>query len=160
MSDLADLDRTDFELLALLQNDARLTVKQLAARVGLAPSSTHGRLRQLWASGVLRGLHAEVDPRALGIGIEALLMIELAKHARGTVDAFLDTVAEIPEVCSAHLITGRYDLIVHVATRDTTHLKNLALDRFTSQPEVTRIETSIIYEARRRHQLPWLSASY
>ncbi|QID19322.1 Lrp/AsnC family transcriptional regulator [Nitrogeniibacter mangrovi] len=151
------LDRIDVALLALLQNDARRANKQLAADVGLAPSSVHERLKRLWAMGVLTGIHAEVDPAAMGIGLEALLMIELAKHERALVDRFLDEIVEIPEVRTAQLITGRYDLIVHVVARDTRHLKDLALDRFTSHPGVTRIETSIIYETRARHELPMLA---
>lgn len=151
------LDRIDAEILRLLQNDARLSNKQIAAAVGLAPSSVHDRLKRLWAEGVLTGLHAEVAPQAMGVGLEALLMIELAKHERATVDRFLDEIVEIPEVRSAHLITGRYDLVVHVVARDTRHLKDLALDRFTNRPGVTRIETSIIYETRTRHELPLFS---
>ncbi|TDH59922.1 Lrp/AsnC family transcriptional regulator [Dankookia rubra] len=148
------LDRTDDAILRLLQKDARLSVKEIAAAVGLAPSSVHGRIRQLREAGVLRGAHAEVDPRALGIGLEALLMIGLSKHERDTVDRFLDDAVALPEVRAAFLVTGRYDVIVHVAVRDTQQLKDLALDHFTSRPAVTRIETSIIFEARRRHALP------
>jgi len=65
-------------------------------------------------------------------------------------------VVEIPEVRSAFPITGRYDFIAHVVARDMQHLKDLALDSFTNGPGVTRIETSIIYETRARHELPEL----
>ncbi|GJE80432.1 DNA-binding transcriptional activator DecR [Methylorubrum thiocyanatum] len=99
-------------------------------------------------------MHADVDPQALGIGLEALFMIELAKHERSTVDTFMDDIVEVPEVRSAFLVTGRYDLVVHVLVRDTRHLKDLALDHFTNRPGVTRIETSIIFDARRRSALP------
>ena len=148
------LDRIDAAILGLLQNDARLSVKEVATAVGLAPSSAHGRIRQLRESGVLRGAHADVDPRALGVGLEALLMIGLSKHERDTVDRFLDDAVSLPEVRAAFLVSGRYDVVVHVAVRDTQHLKDLALDRFTGRPAVTRIETSIIFDARRRHALP------
>ena len=118
MAILPDLDRTDFEILRLLQKDARLTNKELASAVDLAPSSTHERVKRLWELGVLRGLHAEVDPHALGIGIEALLMIELSKHKRSNVDAFMQAVGEIPEVRAAFLLTGRWDVVIHVVARD------------------------------------------
>ena len=149
-----DLDRTDFEILRLLQKDARLTNKELASAVELAPSSTHERVKRLWEVGVLRGLHAEVDLHALGIGIEALLMVELSKHKRSNVDAFMQGVGEIPEVRAAFLLTGRWDVVVHVVARDMVHLKDLALDKFTNKPGVTRIETAIIYDAKRRHEVP------
>jgi len=151
------IDRIDAEILGLLQKDARLSNKQIAATVGLAPSSVHDRLKRLWADGVLTGSHAEVEPRAMGVGLEALFLIELSKHKRATVDCFMDEIVDIPEVRSAHLITGRYDLVVHVVARDTRHLKDLALDQFTNRPGVTRIETSIIFETRTRHELPVLT---
>lgn len=150
------LDRTDFGILKLLQQNARLSNKQIAAEIGLAPSSAHERVRRLRDDGVLRGAYADVDPKAFGIGLEALFMIELAKHERGGVDRFLAEVADIPEVRSAFLITGRWDFVVHVVARDMQHLKDLALDGFTNRPGVTRIETSIIFEARTRHALPEL----
>ena len=149
-----DLDRMDIDILRLLQNNARLSVKEVAAAIGLAPSSAHERIRRLRDNGVLRGTHAEVDPKALGIELEALFMIELSKHERGTIDEFLDGIVKIPEVREAFLVTGRYDLVVHVMVAGTKHLKNLALDQFTNRPGVTRIETSIIFDARHRYELP------
>ena len=92
------LDRTDFEILRLLQNNADLSNKELAAAVGLAPSSAHERLKRLRDDGVLRGSHADVDPKAMGVGLEALFMIELSKHERGAVDHFMTEVVLIPEV--------------------------------------------------------------
>ena len=67
------LDRTDCEILAELQKNARLSNKELAARIGLAPSSCLERVRRLASAGVLRGYHAQVDPGALGIGLEAMV---------------------------------------------------------------------------------------
>lgn len=151
-----DLDRTDIEILRLLQNNARLSVKVIASHIGLAASSTHERIKKLWDEGILLGAHAEVDPVAFGAGLEALLMIGFSKHKRSNVDRFLSEVTDIPEVCSAFLVTGRYDVIVHVLARSTTHLKDLAFDQFTSRPGVTRIETSIIYEHRKQHVVPLL----
>jgi DNA-binding Lrp family transcriptional regulator len=150
----AALDRMDVAILRLLQNNARLSVKEIAAEVALAPSSTHERIKRMRDCGVLRGTHAEVDPKALGIGLEALFMIELSKHKRGTVDRFMDDIAAVPELRFAFLVTGRYDVVVHVVVRDMQHLKDLALDQFTNRPGVIRIETSIIFEARRRYELP------
>lgn len=154
MPSIPVLDRTDVAILRLLQKNARLSVKEIAAEVGLAPSSAHGRIRQLRESGALRGVHADVDPAALGIGLEALFMIGLAKHERGTVDRLLEEIVQVPEVRCAFLVTGRHDLVVHVVVRDTRHLKDLAFDQFTSRPAVTRIETSIVYDTRRRQELP------
>src|ERR1700761_7306675 len=143
-----DLDRIDIGILRALQNDARLSVKEIAAQAGLAASSTHERIQRLRESGIIRGSHVDVDPKALGVGLEALFMIGLEKHKRGTVDRLMDEMVRVPEVRSAFLVTGRHDLVVHVVVRDTQHLKDLALDQFTNRPGVARIETSIIFDAR------------
>jgi len=63
---------------------------------------------------------------------------------------------EVPEVRFAFLVTGPHDFVVHIVARDMQHLKDLVLDNFTNRPAVTRVETSIIYEARVRHELPQL----
>ena len=150
------LDRTDFGILRLLQNDASLSNKEIAAAIGLAPSSAHERLKRLRQEGILRGFHANVAPKAMGVGLEALLYVEMSKHERGLVDLFLAEIVEVPEVRFAFLVTGPHDFVVHVVARDMQHLKDLVLDNVTNRPAVTRVETSIIYEARVRHELPQL----
>lgn len=95
-----------------------------------------------------------MDARQLGVGLQGLFMIGLEKHERGTVDALLDDLERVPEVRFAFLVSGRYDLIVHVMVRDTQHLKDLAFDKFTSRPGVTRIETSIVFDPRHRYEVP------
>lgn len=151
------LDRIDFGILRLLQNDAGLSNKQIAGAIGLAPSSAHERIKRLREEGVLRGSHADVAPKAMGVGLEAMFFIELSKHEKGVVNRFLDEVVAIPEVRSAFLVTGPHDFLVHVVARDMEHLKDVVLDRFTNRAEVTRIQSSIIFDARVRHDLPVLT---
>src|SRR5260370_19247763 len=144
----AGLDRMDVALLGLLQNNARLSVKEIAAEVGLAPSSTHERIKRMRDSAVLRGTHAEVDPKALGVGLEALFMIELSKHHRGTVDQFMDDIAGVPEVRVAFLVTGRDDVVVHGGVRHTQPLNNLPHHHFTSRPVLTPLATPTTSDPR------------
>jgi DNA-binding Lrp family transcriptional regulator len=154
--DTYTLDRIDFEILRLVQNNAWMSNKQIAATVRLAPSTCHERIRNLRASGVVRGAHAEVDPRAIGLGLEALAFIRLAKYERAVIAQFMSDMEAIPEVRSVFLVNGRYDVIVHLVVKDVDHLRNLGLDRITSQPVVVNIETSIVYDSRSRLELPIL----
>ena len=149
-------DQTDITLLQLLEQDATRTTKELASAVGLAMSSTHDRLKALRARGTLKGLHAEVDPKAFGAHIQALLLIELSKQQRETVDGFLDELGQLSCVRTAFHVTGRYDLIVHVLARDMQDLKAVELDHFTSHSAVARVETSIIFDLRQRFETPYL----
>ena len=101
----------------------------------------------------MESAHLSLNPAGLGYALQALFLIELAKHERQTVDSLLKEISLVTEVRSSFLITGRYDLVVHVVARDTEHLKNLAFDHFTYHSAVTRIETSIIYEDQRQENL-------
>ena len=150
------MDEIDFEILALLQNDGRISNKVLAAEVGIAPSTCHERLKRLSESGALRSVHGVVDPQILGVGLQAFYMVELVKHDRDVVETFRREALALPEVHQVFLVSGKFDFLIHVTVRDTDHLKDLALDAFTGRPEVTRIETSLIYDFDRSFELPRL----
>lgn len=148
------LDRIDRKLIQLLQNNGRLSNKELAQQVELAPSTCLERVRRLYETGIIHGIHADVKPTALGVGLQAIYFIELTKHKREVVENFQMEVLQMPEVIAAYLIAGRYDFLAHVVVRDTDHLRDLALDAFTNRPEVTRIETALIFNHARCFTLP------
>ena len=148
------LDRTDFEIIRLLQKNARLSNKQVAAAVKLAPSTCHERIKDLQASGVIRGAHADVDMRAIGLTLEVLAFIKLAKYERSAINKFLDDMAAIPEVRRVFLVSGRYDVVLLITVRDIDHLRNLGFDRITGLPMVVNVETAFVYDSRARNELP------
>jgi DNA-binding Lrp family transcriptional regulator len=154
MSPELQLDRTDFAILRLLMKDARLSNKEIAAAVGLAPSSCHERMKSLRTRGVLLGAHAEVSLRALGLSVEAILFVQLGKLGRETVDGFVSSTAEVLEVRSVSLVSGRFDLIVHVVVRDMEHLKELISMHFNSHSVVERVETSVVFSHADRYAIP------
>jgi DNA-binding Lrp family transcriptional regulator len=148
------LDRIDFVIIAELQNNARLSNKELAARVGLAPSSCLQRVRDLTREGVLKGHHAEIAPAALGIGVEALVAVRLVKHAKETFRRLYGHLLALPEVLAIFHVSGVNDLQVHVAVRDIQHLRDLIVDKFAGRTEVDHCETALIFGLYRKHQWP------
>ena len=152
------LDRIDFEILAALQENARLSNKELAARIHLAPSTCLERVRRLRASGALQGFHAAVDPDVLGIGLEALVSVRMRRHTRHLLEEFQQHVLALPETVTIYHVSGAYDFLIHVAVRDPGHLRDLALDAFTSQEEVKHLETSLIFGHRHSRRLPSYAA--
>ena len=148
------LDRTDRALIGLLQKDARLTNKELAARVGIAQSTCSERVRRLERTGVFRGFHAEVDGSLLGVGLQAMIAVRLQRHERSQVDRFRAYAESLPEVVAFYHMAGSDDFLVHVVVRDSDHLRDIAMGAFTAQPEVTHIETSIIFEHTRFLRIP------
>jgi DNA-binding Lrp family transcriptional regulator len=143
------LDRIDGRIVEELQKDARLSNKELAARIDLAPSSCLERVRRLRSEGVLRGFHAEVAPRALGVGLEAIVAVRLVRHERESAQGFFDHVSSQPETVAVWHMAGASDFLVQVAVRDVEHLRRFTLDRLSTREEVGHIETALIYEERR-----------
>ena len=140
------LDRIDREIVAALTNNARLSNKEIAARVGLAPSSCHERVKGLITTGVLRGFHADVDPAALGVGMEAMISVRMREHSREKYDAFRAHLLSLPEVAAIFHTSGENDFLVHVLVCDANHLRDFALDRIITREEVGHIETGLIFE--------------
>jgi DNA-binding Lrp family transcriptional regulator len=151
---MKELDRTDCDIIRLLQKNARMSNKELARRVNLAESSSLERVRRLSDDGVFSGFHAEVDPRAVGVGLQAIIAVRLSKHSRSSVDRFRREILEQPEVVTLYHVGGGNDYMLHVAVRDPEHLRDLALNTFTTRPEVEHIETSLVFEHVRSHDWP------
>src|SRR5262245_17609317 len=132
------LDRTDRALVAALQKNARISNKELADSVGLAPSTCLERVRALRARGVLKGFHADVDREALGRGLEAIIAVRVRPHSQANVDAFWENALAQPEVIEVFHVTGADDFLVHVAVADTDALRKFVLDRLTVLPSVAQ----------------------
>lgn len=157
MADVPHLDRTDRAIIALLQDNARLSNKELAAGAGIAPSTCSERMRRLETAGVFSGFHAAVDPRALGIGLQAMIAVRLRRHSAEEVEAFELHAEALPEVISLSHVTGPNDFLIRVVVRDADHLRQLAVSGFTTMREVDHIETALIFEHREKGTLPDLS---
>lgn len=148
------LDRIDCTIIELLQKNARLSNKEIAAAVGLAPSSSWERVKRLVELGVFTGFHAQVRPKALGIGLEAMVAVRLGRHSHNLVERFRDEVLKLPEVIAVTHLAGRDDFLVHVAVRDADHLREFALSRLTTRPEVAHLETHLVFEHTRKDVMP------
>lgn len=112
------LDATDRRILAALQRDARLTNVQLAEEVNLSPSPCLRRVRMLEESGVIRGYHAGLDRRQIGLGLTVFVGIKVQRHHEEQADAFRRAIQAIPEVVSAHLVSGESDFLLQVVVPD------------------------------------------
>lgn len=150
---MVNFDRTDLQILSLLSKNARVSNKELANAVGLAASSVHERTKRLYDSGILAGSHADVRLDLLGLSLKALLFIQMSEHEKSNLNQFLQEVLHIAEVRSAYMISGRFDAVVELATKDTTHLHKVVVEKFSSRAEIHRIETSIIFESTVQHDM-------
>jgi Lrp/AsnC family transcriptional regulator, leucine-responsive regulatory protein len=127
------LDATDHALLAELQGDARVSLAELGRRIGLSPPAVADRLRRLEASGTITGYRAEVDPRALGYALGAIVRVRPAPRQIAKV---ADVARATPEVVECHRVTGEDCFFVKVHVRDVGHLEEV-IDRFTPFGQTT-----------------------
>jgi DNA-binding Lrp family transcriptional regulator len=140
------LDEVDSTLVRLLQDDARLSNARLAEEAGIAPSTSLVRVRALIDRGVIRGFHADLDPRTLGLGLEALISVNIRVGARAAISSFSEEMRELPEVVQVFFLGGSEDFIIHVATRDSDHLRQFVVDNLSAHPSVASTRTSLVFE--------------
>jgi Lrp/AsnC family transcriptional regulator, leucine-responsive regulatory protein len=127
------LDDVDRDLLTELQADARLSLAELGRRVGLSPPAVAERVRRLTDDGVIRGFRADVDPRALGYTLSAIVRIRPAPRQIAKVADLARATAEVVE---CHRITGEDCFFMKVHVRDVEHLEEV-IDRFTPYGQTT-----------------------
>jgi DNA-binding Lrp family transcriptional regulator len=150
---MTDLDAVDHAILRALQDDARQTNRDLARAVDVSPSTSSERLRALKAEGVVRGFHADVDLRALGRHVQALIAITVRPPNRRQIEAFRTWVSDLPEVVGVFVVSGDSDFLLHVAVPDTDTLYAFVIDHLTQRAEVADVNTSVVYEHLRRSVL-------
>ena len=143
---MSELDALDAAIVAQLQDDARVANNVLAARLGIAPSTCHGRVRSLFERGIIRGVHAEVDQSRIGRPLQAMISVRLRPHARGQLTAFAQNMVALPEVLNVFFLAGADDFLVHVATAGSDQLREFVVDHLSSSQDVAMTETSLIFE--------------
>jgi Lrp/AsnC family leucine-responsive transcriptional regulator len=141
------LDRTDLRILALLQQDGRLSHVEVAAKVGLSPSPCTRRIRRLEKTGVIEKYTALVNPKRVGQNVLAFVQIKLERHTDEVIEQFRRLLAERPEVISAHAMTGEMDFLLRVVVPDLDALGRLTLHQLLKLPGVRDVRSSLVLEA-------------
>jgi DNA-binding Lrp family transcriptional regulator len=154
MSPLSALDAVDQRIIEILQDDARITNRELAELVGLSPSACLARVRALRERGIITGFAAELDLAQLGRPLQALVAIRLHTHARAVIEEFVRDLVALEETLSVFHLTGEADYLLHVAVADPQHLRDVVLDALTVRPEVAQVTTSIMFEHHRSRTSP------
>ncbi|GII77489.1 AsnC family transcriptional regulator [Sphaerisporangium rufum] len=141
------MDAIDRKIIALLEVDGRLTVTELAQRVGLSAAPCHRRLRELERTGVIKGYRAVVDAASLGLGFEVLVSVTMDREDAGTIDGFERGLAEIAEVRTAERLFGDPDYLVRVVTADIAAYQRLRDQKLAALPGVQRLTSTIVMKS-------------
>ena len=150
---MVELDELDLAILRELQVDARRTNRDIAAAVGVSPSTSLERTRSLRERGVITGAALEVDLAAIGRGVQALIAVRIRPPSRRHIEAFRNWISGLPETIGVFVVSGGEDFLVHVAVRDNQDLYAFVIDRLTERPEVADVRTSVVYEHLRNTRI-------
>lgn len=137
-----DLDATDRRILQALQADGRLTVAELAERVSLSPSPCWRRVQLLEKRGFIRGYHARLDRRRLGLGVHGFVALRMENHTARTAADFERQVVALPEVIACQNLSGQFDYQLEVVATDHEAFARIVREEIRSLPGVKDIYTS------------------
>lgn len=137
------MDAIDREMLDILRADARISVRDLAARVGISRASAYTRLNRLLETKVIRGFTVDVDHRALGLGVSAYVHVRIKQNSW---KSFRAKAWALEEAAHVALVAGDFDCVMLVRASDTEHLRDLVLERIQALPEVVATQTVLVFE--------------
>ncbi|GAB3122000.1 Lrp/AsnC family transcriptional regulator [Glaciibacter psychrotolerans] len=141
-----NLDDIDLILINQLQADSRMTNSRLAHAAGIAESTCVVRVRALVSRGIITRFTAQVNPKALGLGLQALISVNIRPGARTQIPAFRDEIRVMPHVLQVFFLGGAEDFIIHLMARDSDDVRDFVLENLSANPAVASTRTSMVFE--------------
>jgi len=149
------LDAYSLKILLELQRDARQTVAQLSAAVGLSPTPCWKRVKDMESAGVIRGYTALVDPEKVGLHLTVMVEVNLTHHNEELVQRFEQAIAESPYIVRCQATTGQADYLMTVLAPDIKHYERFLHETIFKLPGVTHVRSSIVLrEIKSENALP------
>ena len=138
------LDKIDYQILKILQQDGRITNLQLSKEIGLSTAPTLARVNKLEEAKIIRGYHAELNEEILGFSIKAIIQISLARQRENAMQNFSLKINQIDEVVECNQITGTYDYQLKVVVKDIAGLNELISEKLSRVEGIRKIQSYII----------------
>ncbi|MFG1381281.1 Lrp/AsnC family transcriptional regulator [Xanthobacter versatilis] len=142
----SQIDSFDARIIAALVEDGRMSVTDLAARVGLSRSPCQARLKRLIDEGYIRGFRAVLDPVKLRLEHIAFTEVKLSETTEKALSAFNSAVLRIKEVEACHMIAGSFDYLLKVRTRDIRRYREVLGEKISALPHVASTSTYVVME--------------
>ena len=140
------MDGPDIKILEILQDDGRITLADLAEKVGLSPTATGERLRRLSRDGVVLGYSARVAPHRVGLNLLVFVEVSLDKTTPEAFERFAQAVRRTPEVLECHMVAGGFDYLVKARIPDMAAYRHFLGDVLLSLPGVRETRTYAVIE--------------
>lgn len=138
------MDRTDKRILSLLQQDSTCSIADLAAAVGVSSSACHRRIKALEQLGIIAGYAARLDPRALGLKLQAYVEITLTSQSEESMERFEQAAAGFEDILECRPMSGAADYLLRVAAHDLEHFDQIHRACLSRLPGVSSMRSSFV----------------
>ena len=149
-----ELDRFDIAILECLQRDARMSLNELSAQVGLTSSPCWTRIKRMEENGVIDGYSVRVNAEKIGLNDTVIVQVTLDSHSETALFEFGRALEAIPEVLEAFLVSGDYDYYIRIVVRDTRDYERLLRERLYMIPGIAHTKSSFVLRSLKQSHLP------
>lgn len=140
---MSKLDAIDYQILSMLQQDCRMTIKELSARLSLTTTPVFERIKKMEKLGIIDRYIAVINPEKLGKKLNAFAQISLKEHSKAAVKAFVEHIISFPEVMECHYVTGAADFILKVLVADIEEYNQFVLNKLADVPNIGKVESAL-----------------
>lgn len=148
------LDKKDYEILRLLQDNAKLTIRDIATRVHLSPTPVHERIKWLEENGVIKQYVALLDSRRVNKGMKVICHISLTEHNKKAGKVFIDAIMKAPEVIECYNISGEFDFMIKVVASDMESYHSFYMNYLSEIKGISQTQTTFVMEIiKETHQI-------
>jgi len=147
------IDKIDYKILRILQNNAKITNSQLSKKVGLSPAPTLERVKKLEKNGIIDGYHAKLNLSKIGLGVSTFVHVTLKGHNKKNINIFLKEINKVDNVIECHHITGTGDFILKIVAKDIASYQELMLDKISEIEVTDSLQSMVILSTLKENKI-------
>ncbi|MEM0994700.1 MAG: Lrp/AsnC family transcriptional regulator [Bacteroidota bacterium] len=136
-----NLDDTDKEILRLLQQDAKMTIKELSSQLSLSATPIYERIKKMEQAGIIKAYVALIDADKVGKKLNAFANISIKDHSKSAVTTFVQAIEAFPEVMECHYVSGNYDFLIKVLVEDMENYNHFIMEKLSAVSNIGKVET-------------------
>jgi Lrp/AsnC family transcriptional regulator, leucine-responsive regulatory protein len=149
------LDKTDKQILKILQNNGRITNKELSSQLGLSPPPTLERVKKLESMGYIQGYEARLDPQKIELNTIMMVSVALHQHTHETISEFRQAIQDLEEVMECYHVTGDNDYLLKVVCNSISDYESFIVEKLSVLKNLGKIKSSVVLSTvKKSNQYP------
>ncbi len=152
---MTGLDKIDFKILKILQENGRITNIQLSTDIGLSPAPTLERVRKLEQTGIIESYHALVNEDLVGLGVKSYLQVSINFEKKDAMSNFIKQISEIEEIIECHQVAGSTDFLLKIVVSNIHAYERLLTEKISAIQEINKLNSMFVLKTvKNSHSLP------